>query len=298
MKQELVGYSKMVIRKISFLEAVYLLDSNTYHEGTHMNIEFECLAYERCSERKTYGPAPYRLLRVTDNQYSSVRTLYVWGDQGYTRNMNLAASLNKGDRLLVSNPTRPRNSSYARDERGNNAFWVEYWDERTAEKGSRLVKISESRETCSVCRRPITSDEEIIYCPTCQSPFHPPHFAETLKLTGKCPICATKSSFDEIMENIAETFDFPKNKAIDSFSLTRRTDNFQLKDNRKSSNYEVFPLNSTAKGLLKEVCSYIKTRTGAGVRTLSKSGQQFIEISYQDGITLDLLEKIIRRYEG
>ena len=207
---ELVGYVKMVNRKVSYLEAVSLLDSQTYPEGAHMNIEFECLAYERCSEIKTYGPAPYRLLRITDTQYSNVRTLYVWGDQGYTYNMNLAASIKKGDRLLVSNPTRPRNSSYSRDERGNNAFWVEQWDGRSTNKGSRLVKKTESREICSVCRRPITSEEEIIYCPTCQNPFHPPHFAETLKLTGKCPICTTKSSFDKIMKNIAEIFDFPK----------------------------------------------------------------------------------------
>ncbi len=287
----------MVLSKVSFLEAISILDSKTYSEGTHMDIEFECLAYERCSEKKTYGPAPYRLLRVTDNHYSIIRTLYVWGAQGYTHNMNLAASLKKGDKLLVSNPTRPRNSAYSRDERGNNAFWIEQWDGRSTKKGSRLVKKTESREICSVCRRPITSEEEIIYCPTCQNPFHPPHFAETLKLTGKCPICATKSSFEEIMKNIAEVFDFPKSKSIETFALVRRTDNFHLKDNRKSSNYEVIPLTSTRKDLLKEACSYIKTRTGAGVKILSRSGRQFMKISYQDGINLDLLEKIVRQYE-
>ncbi|MFW9903524.1 MAG: PHD finger domain-containing protein [Candidatus Thorarchaeota archaeon] len=287
----------MVIRKVSFLEAVSLLDSKTYPEGAYMNIEFECLAYERCSEKKTYGPAPYRLLRVTDNQYSIVRTLYVWGDQGYAQNMNLAATLKKGDRLLVSNPTTPRNGSYSRDERGNTAFWIELQDEISAEKGSRLVKITESREICCVCRRPITLEEEIIYCPSCQNPFHPPHFAETLKLTGKCPICATKSSFDEIMKNVAEIFDFPKNKAIETFTLARRTEKFHLKDNKRKSNYEVFPLTSTDKAILKEVCSYIKTRTGARVKVLSKLGRGLIKISYQDGITLDLLEKIIRQYE-
>lgn len=287
----------MVFRKVSFLEAVSLLDSKTYPEGKHLNIEFECLAYERCSERKTYGPAPYRLLRVTDSLYSIVRTLYVWGDQGFTHNMNLAASLKKGDKLLVSNPTTPRNGSYSRDERGNNAFWVEQWDGISKEKGSRLVKITESREICSVCRRPITSEEEVIYCPTCQNPFHPPHFAETLKLTGKCPICATKSSFDEIMKNIAEVFDFPKNKAVKTFALARRTDKFNLKDNRNSLNFEVFPLTSKDKTSLKEACSYIKTRTGAGVKISSRSGRLFIKISYQTGITLDLLEKIIRQYE-
>ncbi len=287
----------MVLRKVSFLEAISLLDSKTYPEGTRMDIEFECLVFERCSEKKTYGPAPYRLLRVTDNLYSIVRTLYIWGDQGYTYNMNLAASLKKGDRLLVSNPTRPRNSSYSRDERGNNAFWVEQWDERSTKQGSQLVKKTESREICSVCRQPITSEEEIIYCPTCQNPFHPPHFAESLKLTGKCPICATKSSFDEIMKNIAAIFDFPKSNHTETFALARKTDKFHLKDNRKASNYEVIPLTSTAKDLLKEICSYIKTRTGAGVKILSKSGQQFIEISYQNGITLDLLAKIICQYE-
>ncbi|MFX1283510.1 MAG: PHD finger domain-containing protein [Promethearchaeota archaeon] len=287
----------MVIKKVSFKEAVSLLDSKTCSEGAHMDIEFECLAYERCSGKKTYGPGPYRLLRVTDDQNSNVRTLYVWGDHRYAHNINLAASLKKGDRLLVINPSKPRNSSYSRDERGNNAFWVEQWDEGSAEEGSRLVKITESREICCVCRRPIKSEEEIIYCPTCQNPFHLPHFAETLKLTGKCPICATKSSFNEIMKNIAEIFDFPKNKAIETFTLARRTDTFHLKDNRKSSNYEVFPLTSTNRDKLKKACSYIQTRTGAKVKILSKLGRPFIKISYQDGITLDLLEKIIRQYE-
>jgi hypothetical protein len=287
----------MVIRKVTFLEAVSLLDSKTYPEGTHMNIEFECLAYDKCSEKKTYGPAPYRLLRITDKQNSDVRTLYIWGDKGYTQNMNLAASIKKGERLSVSNPTTPRNSSYSRDERGNIAFWLDQRDEISAEKGSRLAKISEAREICCVCRRPITAEEEIIYCPTCQNPFHPPHFAETLKLTGKCPICATKSSFDEIMKNIAETFDFPKSEVIETFALTRRTEKFHLKDNRKTSHYEIFPLTPLDKASLKEVRSYIKTRTGARVKVSSKLGRRIMKISYQDGITLDLLEKIIRQYE-
>lgn len=287
----------MDIRKVSFLEAVSLLDSKTYPEGTYMNIEFECLAYGRCSEKKTYGPAPYRLLRVTDNENSDVRTLYIWGNKGYTHNMNIVASIKKGERLLVSNPTTPRNGSYSRDERGNIAFWVDPRDEISAERGSRLVKITESREICCVCRRPITSEEEIIFCPTCQNPFHLPHFAETLKLTGKCPICATKSSFDEIMKNVAEEFDFPKSNTIETFALARRTEKFHLKDNRKKSNYEVFPITSTDKAALKETSSYIKTRTGARVKILSKLGKPFIKISYQDGITLDLLEKIIRQYE-
>ncbi|MFX1336632.1 MAG: PHD finger domain-containing protein, partial [Promethearchaeota archaeon] len=283
----------MVLRKVSFLEATSLLDSKVYPEGAHMDIEFECLAFERCSEKKTYGPAPYRLLRVTDNRHSVVRTLYIWGDQGYTYNMDLATSLKKGDKLIVSNPTRPQNNSYSRDEWGNNAFWVKQWDGRSSKKGSRLAMRTESKETCSVCRRPITSEEEIIYCPTCQNPFHPPHFAESLKLTGKCPICATKSSFDKIMRDITEIFDFPKSNHTNTFVLTRKTDRFYLKDNHKSSKYEVIPLTSTTKDLLKEVCLYIKMRTGAGVKILSKSGQQFIGISYQDGVTLDLLEKIM-----
>lgn len=285
----------MVIRKVSFLEAVSLLDSKTYPEGSHMNIEFDCLAYESCSEKKTYGPSPYRLLRVTDIKYSDVRTLYIWGGTGYTQNMNLAASIKKGERLLVSNPTTPRNSSYSRDERGNIAFWVEERDE--TEKRSRIVKINQSREICCVCRRPISLEEEIIYCPTCQNPFHPPHFAETLKLTGKCPICATKSSFDEIMKDIAEIFDFPKSTATETFTLIRTTEKFHLKDNREMANYEIIPLTPLDKASLKEISSYIKTRTGARVKILSKLGRRFIKISYQDGITFDLLEKMLKQYE-
>jgi hypothetical protein len=272
----------MTPRKVSFLDAVSLLNTQTDEEI--IDIEFECLAFDKCSDKKNFGPAPYRILRITDLKNSNFRSLYIWGEEEYN-------VIKKGVKLSISNPIRPKTGSYSRDEYGNLSFWID------SKKGSQITNITSLRENCSVCRQIILEEEEIIYCPSCQNPFHLQHFAETLKITGKCPICATKNSFKEILQNVAETFDLPKNEGSNHFSLTRRTTAFYLKDNPESSNYGIFSLPNTDKELFVNVCSYINTLTGANAKILLKSGKRFIIIPYQSGIDLDFLEKIILRYE-
>ncbi|MFX0088035.1 MAG: hypothetical protein ACFFAU_20445 [Candidatus Hodarchaeota archaeon] len=272
----------MTPRKVSFLDAVSLLNTRTDDEI--IDIEFECLAFDKCSDKKNFGPAPYRTLRITDLKNSDVRSLYIWDEKDYNY-------IKKRVRLLISNPIKPNTGSYSRDEYGNLSFWID------SKKGSRITNITHLRENCSICRQTILEEEETIYCPSCQNPFHLQHFAETLKVTGKCPICATKNSLKEILQNIAETFDLPKNKGSNHFSLTRRTGAFYIKENPEFSNYSIFPLPTTDKGLFENVCSYINTLTGAEAKILLKSGKKFIIIPYQDGIGIDILEKIILRFE-
>ncbi len=272
----------MTPRKVSFQEAVSILNTQT-NEGI-IDIEFECLAFDKCSDLKNFGPAPYRTLRINDLKNSNIRSLYIWGEEKFN-------NIKKGVKLLISNPIKPNSGSYSRDEYGNLSFWI------ISKKGSKIINITSLREKCSVCRQSILEEEETIYCPTCQNPFHLQHFAEALKVTGKCPICTTKNSLKEILQNVAETFDLPKNKGSNHFSLTRRTGAFYIKENPEFSNYGIFPLPTTDKGLFEKVCSYINTLTGAEAKILLKSGKRFIIIPFQDGISLDILEKIILRYE-
>jgi hypothetical protein len=272
--------------KVSFQEAISQLTHNIPQTDEELiNIEFECIATDKCSDQKKFGPAPYRTLRITDIKSSDLRYLYIWGDEDYN-------FIKAGIRLQISNPIKPNAGSYSRDEYGNLAFWID------SKKGSRIINITSLREHCSVCRQLISEEEEIIYCPSCQNPFHLQHFAETLKVTGKCPICATKNSFKEILQNVAETFDLPKNTSpSEHFSLTRRTSGFYLKDNPESANYGIFPLPNTDKDLFEKFNSYINTRTGANAKIQSKSGRIFIIIPYQNWITLDFIEKLILEYE-
>ena len=272
----------MTPRKVSFQEAVFILNTHTNEEI--INIEFECLAFDKCSDQKNFGPAPYRTLRITDLKNSNARSLYIWGEEKYK-------DIKKGVKLLISNPVIPKSGSYSRDEYGNLSFWI------VQKKGSKISNLTSLREKCSVCRQIILEEEEIIYCPSCQNPFHLQHFAETLKVTGKCPICATKSSFEDILQNVAETFDLPKNESSNHFSLTKRTSAFYIKDNPEFANYGIFPLPNTGKGLFENACEYINTLTGANAKIMMKSGRSFIIIPYQDAIFLDLLEKIILRFE-
>ncbi len=276
----------MTTRKVSFQEAISLLTHNNSQTDEEMiNIEFECLAIEQCSDKKKYGPAPYRTVRISDIKNSEVRSLYLWGDEDYTY-------IKAGIRLQIYNPIKPKAGGYSRDKYGNLSFWID------SKKGSRIINITSLREHCSVCRQLISEKEEVIYCPSCQNPFHLQHFAETLKVTGKCPICATKNSFKEILQNVADTFDLPKNtSSSEQFSLTRRTSGFYLKDNPESANYGIFPLPNTDKNLFEKFNSYINTRTGVNAKIQSKSGRKFIIIAYQNWITLDFIEKLILEYE-
>lgn len=45
---------------------------------------------------------------------------------------------------------------------------------------------------CSVCKRTIFSDEDIVKCPSCNSLSHEIHLREWLKSIGTCPICKVK----------------------------------------------------------------------------------------------------------
>ncbi|MFX1506632.1 MAG: RING finger protein [Promethearchaeota archaeon] len=41
---------------------------------------------------------------------------------------------------------------------------------------------------CSICKQKVMSDQ-LTKCPNCQKIFHKSHFAEAIKMTGKCPLC-------------------------------------------------------------------------------------------------------------
>ena len=51
---------------------------------------------------------------------------------------------------------------------------------------------------CSVCKLPISQNQEIGQCPLCESKAHLTHLFEWLKTQGKCPICLQKITIDSI----------------------------------------------------------------------------------------------------
>ncbi len=292
----------MATPKISFDEAIIRLDSKDYPDETVIDIEFECQATESCSEEVTYGVAPYRQIAVTDNQQSATRMLLVWVNPANHHNVNAVIKFSKGDKLLIKNPIVPKEGSYARDQWGNRVFWVGNPLGESNQPNTELILLASVKETCSVCRHLIKEEEDRIYCPTCHNPFHLPHFAESLKVTGKCPICAAKSSLSEIIDNnVTESFDFSKILTLKKFPFIRRTSQFYLKDNPESGNYGVFLLQDQEESnqgtYLENICEYINTRTGAQAETATRVGQTFIIIPYQDTITLDILEKLLLQLE-
>jgi hypothetical protein len=130
-------------KRVSFKHAVELLDSESYHRGTRMNIEFECMVKQPASPEQPGGPAPYRTIQVTDPGGVVTRTLYVWGDPGHRYNINLVASSKQGDRILVIGPRRPKDSSYYKDESQQDVFWIERWDGTESDTGTRLLKLED-----------------------------------------------------------------------------------------------------------------------------------------------------------
>ncbi len=292
----------MANKKISFSEAILRLDSEEYPDEAIMDIEFECHAKDHSSKEITYGMAPFRQIPVTDKKSSATRMLLIWVNPTNQKNITSVSKLSKGDKILIRSPLIPKEGSYARDQWGNRVFWVGHPTEKFNQMNSELILLSSVKETCSVCRHIIKEDEDRIYCPTCQNPFHLPHFAESLKVTGKCPICAAKSSLSEIMKtNVTESFDFSKIITLKSFPFIRRTSKFYLKDNPEIGNYGLFlhqeQEEAKLRSFLKTIRDYLNTRTGARAEIANRVGQNFIIIPYQDTITLDILEKLLIQFE-
>jgi len=228
--------------------------------------------------------------------------LLIWVNPRNQKNISSVSKLTKGDKILIKHPLVPKEGSYARDQWGNRVFWIGHPEESFDQINSELILISSIKETCSVCRHIIREEEDRIYCPTCQNPFHLPHFAESLKVTGKCPICDAKSSLSELMKsNVTESFDLSKIITLKDFPFIRRTSSFYLKDNPEAGNYGLFLLQDQSeeelKSSLKIIRDYLNTRTGAHAKVATRVGQTFIIIPYQDTITLDILEKLLVQFE-
>ncbi len=292
----------MTTQKVSFNEAILRLDSNEYPEEATIAIEFECQTYDQCSEEITYGVAPFRQIPVTEGKNSITRMLLVWVNPLNQKNISVVNKLAKGDKIFIKNPLVPKEGSYSRDQWGNRVFWVGHPKNHALQADTEIILISSITEICSICRHIINEDEDRIYCPSCQNPFHLPHFAESLKVTGKCPICTTKASLSEIMEsNVAESFDLSKITTLKNFPFIRRTSQFYIKDNPESENYGVFLLQERGKSDLKKylesIRDYINVRTGVVAKITSRVGQTFMVIPYQNTLSLDILEKLLIQFE-
>ncbi|OLS25607.1 MAG: hypothetical protein HeimC3_13550 [Candidatus Heimdallarchaeota archaeon LC_3] len=55
---------------------------------------------------------------------------------------------------------------------------------------------------CQVCKKNINFGDEIGTCVYCSHIFHFSHFAETIKIIGKCPVCREKLTVEEILKSL------------------------------------------------------------------------------------------------
>jgi len=148
-------------KRVSFRQAIELLNSERYHRGTQMDIEFECVVLQPASPEKGDEPAPYRTIRVADPGHLMTRTLHVWGDPDHRYNIELISSLKQGDRLLIIGPRRPKDSPYYKDEDNQDVFWIERWNGTISDSGTRLLKL-EDISTTKIEEAPIEKPKELI----------------------------------------------------------------------------------------------------------------------------------------
>ena len=175
-------------KRVSFKQAIDLLDSDAYIRGKKMNIEFECVVDSSASQEEMRGPAPFRTIVVTDPARLFKRNLYVWGDHGHRYNINLISSLKQGDRLLVIGPRKPKDSSYYKDLHGNDMFWIERWDGTISDSGTRLLKLEnvstlDQTEVDILVQKPdVVVGKKVEYTPSSSS-IQPPFY---------CQLCSVK----------------------------------------------------------------------------------------------------------
>ncbi|MHA2294668.1 MAG: hypothetical protein ACXAEU_18460 [Candidatus Hodarchaeales archaeon] len=55
------------------------------------------------------------------------------------------------------------------------------------------------RAICPICKLNIDRDDEAAICPICHNECHLPHLRETIKITGRCPVCRKKIKRYEIL---------------------------------------------------------------------------------------------------
>ncbi|MHA1974060.1 MAG: hypothetical protein ACTSW1_13765 [Candidatus Hodarchaeales archaeon] len=196
---------------VDFKEAVRQLDSEKTPRGQRMDIQFECVVYSPASSERSGGSAPYRTIRVSDPNREITRTLHVWGDYGHRHNFDLVGSLQKGDRILVMGPRRPKDSKYYKDEWGRDVFWIERWDGTENDNGTRMYKIEEKEVVtfekdsrsfstppfyCQLCAEKHPAGTVALQCTNCGRFICEKSYKEMVEAgRNKCPMCDGKLDY-------------------------------------------------------------------------------------------------------
>ena len=89
---------------------------------------------------------------------------------------------------------------FLRSRSGNKVFILGNNIEQAIFNGSkRSLSISETPETCPICKSAISAKDEIITCPNrdCNVKAHKDHFLEYIKIHGTCPKCGKRLSMKQ-----------------------------------------------------------------------------------------------------
>ncbi|MFX0195220.1 MAG: RING finger domain-containing protein [Candidatus Hodarchaeota archaeon] len=60
--------------------------------------------------------------------------------------------------------------------------------------------IREEEQQCIICRRTFKSTDKVVRCPYCYAAAHYAHFAEWIKINGKCPVCKRRLKRVELIQ--------------------------------------------------------------------------------------------------
>jgi len=87
---------------------------------------------------------------------------------------------------------------FLRSRSGNKVFILGENIEQASYNGSKQsLTISETPETCPICKSGISAKDATIQCPSCSVKAHKDHFLEYIKIHGTCPKCGKRLSMKQ-----------------------------------------------------------------------------------------------------
>ncbi len=87
---------------------------------------------------------------------------------------------------------------FLRSRSGNKVFVLgENIEQASFNSSKRTLSVSETPESCPICKSGISAKDQTIRCPSCNVKAHKDHFLEYLKIHGTCPKCGKRLSMKQ-----------------------------------------------------------------------------------------------------